>query len=120
MAAGLPPAFLGHVGGDDFVVVCTPEQVLPLTTQAVEDFERAADELYDPRDARRGYVDVPDRRGGTQRAHLVTLSVGVAQSTANGRKFSDPRQVIEVATEMKHVAKTQPGSYVAVDRRRSN
>ena len=32
------------------------------------DFERAADELYDPEDARRGYVEVPDRRGGMQRA----------------------------------------------------
>jgi diguanylate cyclase (GGDEF)-like protein len=120
VGAGLPPAFLGHVGGDDFVVVCTPDQVLPLTTRAVEDFERTADEIYDPRDAQRGYVEVPDRRGGVQRAHLVTLSVGVAQSTATGRSFTDPRQVIEVATEMKHVAKTQPGSYVAVDRRRSN
>jgi diguanylate cyclase (GGDEF)-like protein len=119
VGAGLPPAFLGHVGGDDFVVVCTPDQVLPLTTRAVEDFERAADDLYDPRDAQRGYVEVPDRRGGAQRAHLVTLSVGVAQSTATGRSFTDPRQVIEVATEMKHVAKNQPGSYVAVDRRRS-
>ena len=70
-------------------------------------------------DARRGYVEVPDRRGGMQRAQLVTLSVGVAQSTAAGRRFGDPRQVIEVATEMKHVAKTQPGSYVAIDRRRA-
>jgi diguanylate cyclase (GGDEF)-like protein len=120
VAAGLPPAFLGHVGGDDFVVVCTPEQMLPLTTAAVEDFERTADELYDPTDARRGYVEVPDRRGGVQRAALATLSIGVAQSTATARRFTDPRQVIEVATEMKHVAKTQPGSYVAVDRRRSN
>jgi diguanylate cyclase (GGDEF)-like protein len=119
LAAGLPPAFLGHIGGDDFVLVCSPEQVLPLTTQAVEEFERAADELYDPRDARRGYVEVPDRRGRVQRAHLVTLSVGVAQSTAAGRRFTDPREVIAVATEMKYVAKSQPGSYVAVDRRRS-
>ena len=49
VAAGLPPAFLGHIGGDDFVVVCTPEQVRPLTKRAVDDFETAADELYDPR-----------------------------------------------------------------------
>ncbi|HYN92240.1 MAG TPA: response regulator [Pilimelia sp.] len=117
--AGLPPVFLGHIGGDDFVVVCDPEQVLSLTTRAVEDFERAADELYDQVDARRGYVEVPDRRGGSQRAQLVTLSIGVAQSTATGRRFTDPRQVIAVASEMKHVAKTQPGSFVAVDRRRS-
>ena len=81
VAAGLPPAFLGHIGGDDFVVICAPEQVLPLTKRAVEDFEKAADELYDPQDARRGFVELTDRRGTVHRAHLVTLSIGVAQST---------------------------------------
>src|SRR5919205_2647364 len=45
VAAGLPPVFLGHIGGDDFVFICTPEQVLPLTQQAVVDFEAAADQL---------------------------------------------------------------------------
>ena len=35
VAIGLPPAFLGHVGGDDFVIVCTPSQVRPLTSRAV-------------------------------------------------------------------------------------
>jgi diguanylate cyclase (GGDEF)-like protein len=119
-AAGLPPAFLGHIGGDDFVIVCDPKQVLPLTQKAVIDFEAAADELYDPEDAKRGYIEVPDRRGGMQRAHLVTLSIGVAQSTATGRKYTDPREVIAVASEMKKVAKNQPGSYIAVDRRKAD
>src|SRR6185369_9690550 len=55
---GLPPAFLGHVGGDDFILVCSPEQVYPLTERAVIDFERAADDLYDPADRDRGYAEV--------------------------------------------------------------
>ena len=117
VSVGLPPAFLGHVGGDDFIAVCSPEQVRPLTETTVIDFERAADDLYDPEDARRGFLELTDRRGNVQRANLVTLSIGVAQSTF--RKFSDPREVIGVASEMKKVAKTQPGSYVAMDRRRS-
>ena len=112
--------FLGHIGGDDFVFICTPEQVLPLTKRAVTDFEAAADQLYDPVDARRGYIEVPDRRGNKQRAHLVTLSIGVAESKASGRRFTDPRVVVAVASEMKKVAKSQPGSYVAIDRRRSD
>ncbi|HEY2949427.1 MAG TPA: response regulator [Micromonosporaceae bacterium] len=116
VAVGLPPAFLGHIGGDDFVVVCAPQQVRPLTKKAVGDFEANADELYDPTDAERGYLELTDRRGTVQRANLVTISIGVALSTA--RRFADPREVIAVAAEMKTVAKTQPGSYVAVDRRR--
>lgn len=113
--AGEPPAFIGHVGGDDFVLICTPDQVKPLTEYSVNAFEHAADDLCDPVDARRGYLEVSDRRGTVQRAALVTVSIGVALSTS--RHFVDPREVIAAASEMKTVAKSQPGSYVAIDRR---
>ncbi|MEV0897844.1 response regulator [Actinoplanes sp. NPDC049802] len=117
---GKPSIFLGHIGGDDFVFICHPDQVLPLTQRTVTDFEAAADRLYEPQDAQRGYIEVPDRRGNKQKAALVTLSIGVAQATTDGRQFTDPRVVIAVASEMKKVAKSQPGSYVAIDRRRSD
>ena len=117
--SGAPPVFLGHIGGDDFVFICAPEQVLPLTKRTVTDFENVADQLYDPEDAQRGYIEVPDRRGNKQRAALVTLSIGVAEAREGGRRFTDPRIVVAVASEMKKVAKSQPGSYVAIDRRRS-
>src|SRR5690349_4774023 len=117
---GPPSIFLGHIGGDDFVFICTPDQVLPLTKRMVTDFENAADRLYEPIDAQRGFIEVPDRRGNKQKAALVTLSIGVAQSTSEGRSFADPRVVIAVASEMKKVAKSQPGSYVAIDRRRDS
>jgi diguanylate cyclase (GGDEF)-like protein len=118
--SGLPPVFLGHIGGDDFVFICTPDQVLPLAERCVVDFQHSADQLYDAEDARRGYIEVPDRRGNKHRAALVTLSIGVAQATPEGRVFADPREVVAVASEMKKVAKSQPGSYVAIDRRRSD
>ena len=119
-STGRPPVFLGHIGGDDFVFICTPDQVLPLTKRMVADFETTADQLYDPSDAQRGYIEVPDRRGNKQRAALVTLSIGVAESKSGGRQFDDARVVVAVASEMKKVAKSQPGSYVAIDRRRSS
>ena len=46
----------------------------------------------------------------------MTISIGVALAAAE-RRNADPREVIAVASEMKTVAKRQPGSYVAVDRR---
>jgi hypothetical protein len=81
------------------------------------DFEKAADSLYDPADAERGFVELKDRRGNIRRAALVTLSIGVAVSDA-GKRITDPLEAIATASEMKTVAKSQPGSYVAVDRRR--
>ena len=98
------------------MIVCAPDQVRPLTEQAVIDFENAADELYDDRGRgprlRRGHPT-----GATHpRAALVTVSIGVALSSRRPR-FTDPREIIAVASEMKTVAKSQPGSFVAVDRR---
>jgi diguanylate cyclase (GGDEF)-like protein len=113
--AAPPPPFLGHIGGDDFVVVCRPRQIRGLTERAVTEFEKAADELYDEEDRARGYVQVKSRRDGIRDVGLVTVSVGVALSTR--RAYSDPREVIADASEMKTVAKSQPGSFVAVDRR---
>jgi diguanylate cyclase (GGDEF)-like protein len=110
-----PPPFIGHVGGDDFVVVCGPEQVRPLTEKTVVDFEQASDALYDPEDAARGHIVLKSRRGEPQQANLVTLSIGVAFSVA--REWSDPREIVAVASDMKTVAKKFPGSYVAFDRR---
>jgi diguanylate cyclase (GGDEF)-like protein len=112
---GPPPAFLGHIGGDDFVVICSPDLVLALTDRAVTEFEAAADALYDAQDRDRGYVSVKSRRDGDRDVGLVTVSVGVALSTR--RAYTDPREVIADASEMKTVAKSQPGSFVAVDRR---
>jgi diguanylate cyclase (GGDEF)-like protein len=112
---GLPPAFLGHIGGDDFIVVCHPEQVKPLTQIAVVDFETSADALYDPEDSQRGYIEVAKRTGEVQQANLVTLSIGVCMST-NGR-FKDPREAVAVASEMKSAAKKHNGSWVSFDRR---
>ncbi|MBN1173646.1 MAG: response regulator [Micromonosporaceae bacterium] len=112
---GLPPAFLGHVGGDDFIVVCHPEQVRPLTAKAVVDFEVAADALYDPADSQRGYIELVKRNGEVQQANLVTLSIGVSLST--NQRFSDPGEAVSVASDMKTLAKKHWGSYVAIDRR---
>jgi diguanylate cyclase (GGDEF)-like protein len=115
---GMPPPFIGHVGGDDFIIVCTPEQVYSVTTKAIEEFEVAADELYDPVDRDRGFIEVVQRNGEVQRPNLVTLSIGVALSKPGGM-MTDPREIVAAASEMKSVAKKHHGSYVAFDRRRN-
>jgi diguanylate cyclase (GGDEF)-like protein len=113
-AAGNPPVFVGHVGGDDFVLVCTPEQAEPLCAAIVQAFDAAVPTFYDAEDAMRGYLEVTDRRGEMRRHSLVSVSIGVAIYTGGDR---DHRAVVAAASEMKGVAKTKPGSVVAVDRR---
>jgi diguanylate cyclase (GGDEF)-like protein len=116
VGAGRPKPFLGHIGGDDFIVACTPQQVGPVTERAISLFADGSRALYDADDARRGYFEVLDRQGRSSRHGLLTVSIGVALSTQ--RTFADHREVVAVASEMKQVAKRSPGSVVAVDRRR--
>lgn len=112
--AGSPPAFLGHVGGDDFIVVCTAAQAEPLCDDALRAFDEQVPGHYDAADVARGWLEVIDRRGELRRHPLVSVSVGVASHVGGNR---DHRAVVAAASEMKTVAKGVPGSLVAVDRR---
>jgi diguanylate cyclase (GGDEF)-like protein len=108
-------AFVGHVGGDDFVIVVDPGMA-PIVAQAlVERFDGAVPDLYDLEDRERGYVEVTNRRGELQRFPLLTVSIGVA--TTERRGFQHYAEAVAVATEMKQFTKGSTGSSWAMDRR---
>jgi DNA-binding response OmpR family regulator len=115
VVAADPPAFVGHVGGDDFVLICQPDQVERLCGAAVDYFDEHVPALHDPEDVARGGLEIADRQGVMRKFPLVSVSVGVA--TSERRHFNDHREVVMVATEMKGVAKGEVGSAIAVDRR---
>ncbi|MFA9445614.1 response regulator [Egicoccus sp. AB-alg6-2] len=109
--------FLGHVGGDDFVVVVAPELAEPLAKTLCARFDALAPSLYDPDDRRAGGIEVADRRGVPQKFGLLSVSVGVA-ATISGEVVHHG-ELVAIATEMKRYAKShgKPGSSYAVDRR---
>ncbi|MCW2673631.1 MAG: response regulator receiver modulated diguanylate cyclase [Frankiales bacterium] len=112
--SGDPGAFLGHVGGDDFVVVCKPESAESLCGSVLDEFGRLSLAHYDEADAGRGHLRTVDRRGELRCQPLVSVSVGMAVHRGGP---ADHRRLVAIATEMKAVAKRQPGSYIALDRR---
>ena len=114
LRAGDPAPFLGHIGGDDFVLVCAAVQAETICGQALAEFDAQVVTLYDAVDAERGWLEVLDRRGELRRHPFVSVSMGVATQRAGDH---DPREVVAAAGEMKNVAKATPGSLVAVDRR---
>jgi diguanylate cyclase (GGDEF)-like protein len=115
MEAGKPTPFLGHVGGDDFVIVCDVPQAETMCARILSAFDEVSPKLHDTVDAERGYLEVTDRQGNPRQYPLVSVSAGIA--TTERRIYVDHRQIVAVATEMKNVAKATPGSSVAVDRR---
>ena len=108
-------AFVGHVGGDDFVLVCSPETAEAISQGLVERFDDESPALYDDEDRQRGYVEVTNRRGEMQRFPLLSISIGIA--TTDLRSFAHYAEAVAVATEMKAFTKTSAGSSWAVDRR---
>jgi diguanylate cyclase (GGDEF)-like protein len=112
-------AFVGHVGGDDFVVVCPMERGVPIAERVVERFDAEAPALYDPEDKKRGFIEVENRRGEVQRFPMVSISIGVASTER--RSFSHHAEAVAIATEMKGFTKNQAPdtSSWAIDRRTS-
>jgi diguanylate cyclase (GGDEF)-like protein len=110
--------FLGHVGGDDFVVIVRPDAAEALAPEIITNWDRRVVELYDKDDAARGYIEVVDRRKQLHRYGFTTVSIGIASNTA--RYIDSHWAASEVAAEMKAFAKTENRSSFAIDRRQED
>ncbi|MBI2169473.1 MAG: response regulator [Actinobacteria bacterium] len=108
--------FLGHLGGDDFIAVTSPDLVEEVCREICQTFDRGIAEFYDAEDAERGYVEAVDRYGERRQVRPVSISVGVA--TTAHRDLQTQWEISAVATEMKHLAKGVEGSRYEIDRRR--
>lgn len=108
--------FIGHIGGDDFVVVSAPDRYINICKAINEAFDKMIPEYYDPEDRNRGYIIGKTRQGNTITFPLMTISIAVV--TNQHRTLTSPAQVGEIAAELKEYAKSLPGSIYVVDKRR--
>jgi diguanylate cyclase (GGDEF)-like protein len=115
---GGPETFVGHVGGDDFVVVTTPEHAERIAGQVVERFDQEAPELYDQEDRDRGFIDAVNRKGERERYPMLAISIGVMSTAHRTHAFTHHAEAVAVATETKEMAKRTPGSSWVKDRRK--
>jgi len=109
--------FVGHIGGDDFVLLADIDEAESIAEILTRRFDEMAPELYDQDDRMRASLEVRDRRGRLRRTALASLSVGVV-NVPPGR-FDGATAAARAAAEMKEVAKRRPGSTWAVDRRKT-
>ena len=107
--------FVGHIGGDDFILIVPPQLMREVCDEVIGVFDLLTPLQYSDQDRRAGYYFGKDRRGQLHRVPLMTISIGVVSNER--RKLAHPGQVSELATEMKSYAKTRPGSVYVVDRR---
>jgi diguanylate cyclase (GGDEF)-like protein len=100
---GNPDDFVGHVGGDDFVVVTTPDRERTLCSYICNYYKEESTDLYRIEDLRRGSISGVDRKGRSYQFPLVSLSIGVLNN-----QIWQPHSIEEVsylAAEAKNNAK---------------
>jgi CheY-like chemotaxis protein len=107
--------FVGHIGGDDFVVVTDPAHAEAVARGIIERFDRIIPYYYDPADRAQGAIVTTDRRGQRAEYPLMTLSIAVVSTAV--RSFHHAGEVADVAAQLKKVAKSRPGSVWVMDQR---
>jgi GGDEF domain-containing protein/CHASE3 domain sensor protein len=115
---GTPDDFIGHVGGDDFVVITTPTFMREIAAEVISRFDSRIPEFYDPADRARGYILGKTRQGIEMQFPIMTISIAIV--TNEHRSYSNPLEASEIAAELKDYAKTIPRSVFVVDKRRTS
>jgi len=111
---GHPTDFVGHVGGDDFVVVSTPSRATAICECVVQTFDRDIRGLWALSGFPNGFT-AHNRNGQIQQFGPPTLSIGVV--TNERRRFTSYLSLGQAAAEVKKEAKRIVGSGYFLDRR---
>lgn len=96
--------FVGHVGGDDFIILYQSADWELQCQQIVSEFAGGAIELFDVSAREAGGIYAEDRHGIARFFPLTTLSIGAVKIHRD--EFSSAEQVASVAARAKHDAKT--------------
>ncbi len=111
--------FIGHIGGDDFVAITTPDIVDNLCKKIIAYFGETSPNFYNETDKKRGHIVAKDRGGKEQRIPLLSISIGAV--TNESRNIEHVAQIGEIGAELKSYAKSLEGSnYVKDQRKPSN
>lgn len=109
--------FVGHIGGDDFVVVTVPDRIAEVCNAVIARFDQASPGFYNEGDRTAGYIMGKTRQGVEMKFPLVTISIAVVTNML--RSFQSPLEMAEVGAELKEYAKQFARSIYVVDKRRN-
>ena len=107
--------FVGHIGGDDFIVLASSAAAEALGQEILTAFDQSVPALYDPEDRERGWVEVLSRRHETERFPLMSLTIALVDT---GRaQVTHVAQLADIAQELKEHGKGIAGSVMVGERR---
>jgi diguanylate cyclase (GGDEF)-like protein len=108
--------FVGHEGGDDFLILTSPERAQGIADHIIEEFDNRIRFLYSQEDLQKGFIEAHARDTDEVRKFpIMTISLcGVGNYN---RKIESYSQLTNIASELKKLAKKKQGSCFVMDRR---
>ncbi|NQU19088.1 diguanylate cyclase [bacterium] len=115
-AYGNQDDFVGHVGGDDFVFITTPDREEEIALEIIKEFDRLVQYHYPERDRSKGFVETRDRQGKLSKISPMSISIALVNNVNVG--INNLVELSEIASEIKSYLKTVPkGSKYLINRR---
>ena len=109
-------AFIGHIGGDDFVAILYNDDYEKICKSIIEEFDKNILNFFSKEEKERGYFEVANRKGIIEEFPLTSISIAVVIVEAG--KYETALEISEVGAQVKHLAKTKMGSSYAINRRK--
>lgn len=94
---GTPNDFIGHAGGDNFVIITTDETAAAIRQRAKSRFKEEVLTHYNFMDRQQGYILAPDENGKIQKTPLMSMALGTVSPSTH--VFADIREITELAAE---------------------
>ncbi len=110
--------FVGHIGGDDFIAIVDDDNFEEICQNIVLEFDKNIKKYFNEDDLKKGYLEVPNRKGIIEEFPLTTISVGAVEVTPG--RFKNVLEIGEEGAQVKHLAKTILGSTYVIDRRKNH
>lgn len=108
--------FIGHIGGDDFVIITTPEKYNTVCRNFVCMFDTITLFHYSPEDRKAGYIKCRDRNNSVKKIPLMSVTVALVMEDGSG-EIPGLIELNERIAEVKQYLKKIPGSKYMADRR---
>jgi diguanylate cyclase (GGDEF)-like protein len=109
--------FVGHIGGDDFIVVTDVAHAEEICQAIVSEFDALAPQFHDEQDRAVGYFLHSDRKGQERRIPLLSIAVVLVTNTE--RPFTHPGEIAKISAELKAYAKQSDRSTYLRERRQT-
>lgn len=107
--------FVGHIGGDDFILVTDPARAEAVAEAVIKEFDRGIPGFYTPEDRGRGELEVVDRQGNKVKIPLMGVAIGIVSNEK--REIKQVGEISQIGAELKSYAKKLGGSRFVTDRR---